>query len=144
MEDIGFDKFDKGIFIVNVLAIIYNKKLKKIVIGRRENDLFIPKISWTFPGGRPRYDQKIEESLRDEIKKKTGINKLEIKNIVFMRITPEIKRKQILIYYYCETEQEKIKAGEKFVEIKWIYPKEYKDYFTTSVNTKIANFLNNL
>ena len=143
MGETDFSKFDKGIFLVNVLGIIYNPKLKKILIGRREADPYVLKLSWGFPGGRPTYDREIEDSLKEEIKKKTGLE-VEIKEIIFARITPEIKRKQILFYYYCETEQEKAEAGEKFVEVKWIKPSEYRKYFKTSVHPKISKFLKSL
>lgn len=142
-EKIDFNQFDRGIFIINLVGIIYNTKNKKILIGRREKDVYVPELTWGFPGGRPAYDKTLEESLTEEIKKKTGL-KAEIKKIIFARITPEIQGKQILIYYYCETKQENARAGEKFVEIKWISPKEYKNYFKTSIAAEISKFLNSL
>jgi|SRR3989344_5593185 len=142
-EEIDFSKFDRGIFMINLVGIIYNPKIKKILIGRREKDPYVPELGWCFPGGRPSYDRELGESLKDEIKKKTGLE-VEVKDLIFARITPEIKRKQVIVYYYCETRQEEIKAGEKFVDVKWIFPGEYKNYFQTSVHQKIAKFLRGL
>jgi len=140
---VNFGRIDKGIFMINLVAIIYNPKTKKILIGRREKDEYVPELGWSFPGGRPAYDRDLEESLKDEIMKKTNVN-VSVKSIIFARITPEIERKQIIIYYYCETKDKEAKAGEKFSEVKWIPPQEYKKYFTTSVNEKIARFLEEL
>jgi plasmid replication initiation protein len=49
-----------------------------------------------------------------------------------------------LLYYYAEPVGGKEKAGEKFVEIKWVKPTEIKKYSTTSVHPKIMEFLENL
>lgn len=141
-EKIDFTKFERGIFMINVVGIIYNPKIRKILIGRREKDSYVSELRWCFPGGRPAYDRDLEESLKDEIKKKTGLE-IKVKDLIYARNTPEIE-KQVIIYYYCETRQEKIKAGEKFVEVKWIKAREYKNYFKTSVHPKIDKFLRSL
>jgi len=143
VEKIDFSKFEKGIFMVNLVGIVYNKHMKKMIIGKRENDPYIEELSWAFPGARASYDKDLWESLRLDIKKKAGIN-AEIKKLIFARITPEIKRKQIILYYYCETSEENLTPGGTFKEVKWASPAEFKDYFTTSVNPEIADFLNNL
>lgn len=139
---IDLASFEKGVFMVNVVGIVYDKQAKKILIGKREKDEFIPEISWSFPGGRPSFDKEIEGALAYEIKKKTNI-KAEVKKIIFARITPELDKKQIILYYYCEGKGE-ARAGEKFIEVKWINPEEYRLYFTTSIHPKIAEFLDKL
>ncbi|MGV8152315.1 MAG: NUDIX hydrolase [Candidatus Nanoarchaeia archaeon] len=141
MGELDLNDFDRGVFLINVLAVIYNPKTKKILIGRRENDPYVPELTWGWPGGRPTYDRELEDSLLDEIKKKTGLTKLEIKKVIYSRITPELERKQILIYFYCETNETKIKAGEKFVEVKWIETDEWVNYFRTSTHPKVIEFL---
>jgi len=42
---IDFNQFDKGVFIVNVLGVVYDPKTKLILIGHRENDPFIKELS---------------------------------------------------------------------------------------------------
>ncbi len=96
METIDFSKFSKGIFMINMVGIIYNKKLGKVLIGKRENDSYVKELSWSFPGGRIDYSRDIEDSLKSDIMKKTGVNAI-IKKIVFARITPEIERKQAIL-----------------------------------------------
>jgi len=138
----NWKKFDRGVFIVNVLGIIFNTKTKKILIGRRHDDPYIKKLTWGFPGGRPAYDKELEDCLKKEIKKKTG---LKVKNlgIVFAKTYPE-KREFLTIYYLCKVIGGKEKAGEKFVEIKWVKPKELEKYFTTSFHPKIKEYIMNL
>ncbi|MEK6885417.1 MAG: NUDIX hydrolase [Nanoarchaeota archaeon] len=143
MEKIDFSKFNKGIFMINAVGIVYNKKLGKVLIGKREKDPYVESLFWSFPGGRIDYNNEIEDSLKEAIKKKTGID-VRVKEIIFARITPEIDRKQAILYYYCETEQEKPSASDSFVEVKWVDSKECKNYFTTSVHPNIIKFLDKL
>lgn len=63
-----WSQFDRGVFLVNCLAIVYKKG--KILIGRMEKDKYIKELTWSFPGGRPTYDRPLEESLKDEVKKR--------------------------------------------------------------------------
>lgn len=135
-------QFDRGVFLVNVLGIIYNPKTKRVLIGKRENDPYIKELTWCFPGGRPAYKEDLGFYLKHEIKIKTGLN-VNVKKIVFARTHPE-KREFLSIYYYCEIAGGKEKAGEKFVEIKWVKPTDIKKYFTTSIHSGLLEFLKNL
>ena len=77
-------QFDRGVFLLNVLGIVYNPKTRKILIGKRENDLYLKELSWTFPGGRPAYGKDLEFYLQHEIKIKTGL-KVKVKKIFFSK-----------------------------------------------------------
>ncbi|MFH0969555.1 MAG: NUDIX domain-containing protein [Patescibacteria group bacterium] len=138
----NWNEFDKGVFIVNALGIVYNFKTKKILIGKREEDPFIKKLSWCFPGGRPAYKKDLEFYLKKEIKKKTGSN-VKVREIIFAKTYPE-NRKFLSIYYHCDFVGGKEKSGEKFVEIKWIKPIEVRKYFTTSIHEKLFDYLEKL
>src|SRR3989338_6183109 len=59
-------KLEIGVFLVNVLAIIYNRKTKKILIGRRQNDPYLKKLTWCFPGGMPGYGEDLEFYLKEK------------------------------------------------------------------------------
>jgi ADP-ribose pyrophosphatase YjhB (NUDIX family) len=134
--------FDRGVFLVNCLAIIYNPRTKRILIGKRKSDPHIKELKWSFPGGRPTYDRTLEESLKHEIKKKTGL-RVKVKKLIFARLPLE-KKEFLSLYYYCETESRNAIAGEKFTEIKWVKPAEVKKYFTTSVDSFTMKFLKQL
>jgi ADP-ribose pyrophosphatase YjhB (NUDIX family) len=137
-----WNQFDKGVFVVNVLGIIYDLENKKILIGRRENDPYIKELTWCFPGGRPAYDEELEDYLKLEIRKKTSLE-VEIKDIIFAKTYPE-DRKFLSIYYLCNAKSGQEEAGEKFVEIKWMNPEEVKNYFTTSLHPKLLDYLKSL
>ena len=71
-------------YLVNCLGIVFDKKTKKIVIGRREKDPFIKELTWVFPGGNVTPGKKLEEYLKEEVKKKTNLD-IEVKQLVYSR-----------------------------------------------------------
>ncbi len=134
--------FERGVFLVNVLGIVINPKTRHILIGRREDDPYLPQLTWGFPGGRPAYGEDLEHYLRHEIKIKTGLE-VEVKRIVFAKTYPE-NRELLSIYYYCEVIGGAEKAGEKFKELRWIKPADANKYFTTSLHPKLLDYLKGL
>lgn len=132
---IDLSNIERGIFLVNSLGVIFNPETKKVLIGRRENDPHLKELTWCFPGGRPCYDEEMEESLKKEIKKKTGVD-VKIEKIIFAKTYPE-RKNFMSIYYLCEPVGGIEKAGEKFIEIKWVRPEEIENYFTTSFHPKL-------
>lgn len=139
---INLSQFDRGVFLVNLLGIIYDDKTGRVLIGKRENDPFIKELVWCFPGGRPTYDKSLEASLRHEIKIKTGLD-VKVGSLVFARLF-DVPKEFMLIYYFCTVIGGSEKAGEKLTELKWVKPSEIKNYFTTSIDQKVIDFLNNL
>jgi ADP-ribose pyrophosphatase YjhB (NUDIX family) len=137
-----WSQFDKGVFLVNVLGIVYDPKNRKILIGKRKDDPYIEKLSWVFPGGRPDYKEDLEFYLKHEIKIKTGLN-VDVKKVIFAKTYPE-KREFLSIYYYCEVIGGKEKIGEKFINLKWVKPTHVKRYFTTSLHPKVLDYLKTL
>ena len=142
MKTENLEKFDKGIFLVNTLGIIFDQKTKKILIGRRDNDSYIKELTWCFPGGRPAYGEDLENETKKKIKIKTGLN-VNIKTIAFAKIYPE-KENFLSIYYLCEVISGKEVSGENFVELKWVAPSELENYFTTSFHPELKKYIMNL
>jgi ADP-ribose pyrophosphatase YjhB (NUDIX family) len=141
-KKIKWEELERGVYLVNVLGVIYNPKEKKILIGKRENDEYVPELGWCFPGGRPEYGEDLEEGLKREIEKKTGL-KIESLGSIFSRV-PDENDKFILIYYLCEKTGGEGKAGEKFTEIKWVKPEELEEYFKTSFDPRLKEYIENL
>ena len=135
-----WNEFKKGVFLVNLLAIVYRKG--KILIGLRRKDPYIPKLSWCFPGGRPRYGEKFEDALKREVKTKIGLD-IKVKKILFARTYPE-KKEFLSIYYLATAKNKKARPGVKFIKVKWIKPMEVKKYFTTSIDPFVLNVLKKL
>jgi len=139
MKQFNWEQYKNGVFLVNCLGIVFDKNTKKILIGRREKDPYLTKLTWAFPGGRPNYGEDLEEGLKRQIKIKTGLT-VKVKEIIFAKAYPE-KKEFISIYYLCEIIGGKAKAGELFVEIKWVNPRELEKYFTTSLHPKLKEYI---
>lgn len=137
-------KLERGVFLINVLGIIYNRQTRKILIGRRENDPYLKRLTWCFPGGTPGYESDLENYLEEQIKIKTRLE-VKVLKVIFAKTYPE-KRDFLSIYYLCEPIGGAEKPGELFVEIKWVKPMEVINYFktSTSIHPKLIEFLKSL
>ena len=129
----------KPVFEVILLGIIFDPKTRKILIGKRENDPYIPQLSWVFPGGRLTNDGEINKTLKEKIKAQTG---LVVKNLgaIFSK-TYEEKRDLLAVYFLCEAISGKAKKGENLKEIKWVKPSELEEHFTTSFHPRLKEYL---
>jgi 8-oxo-dGTP pyrophosphatase MutT (NUDIX family) len=144
MTDKNFDlkDFDKGVFLVATLGVVFDPSTKKFLIARREDDAYFEKLKWCFPGGRPDYGKDLEESFEDLTTERTG---LKIKSLgpIFSRLFKE-NEKILLIYYLCESISGELKPNKKFKEFKWVSPDELESYFTTSFDPRLKEFIMNL
>ncbi len=129
-------------FQVIVLGIIFDPKERKILIGRRENDPYLPQLTWCFPGGSLTSDGEINKVLKEKIKEQTG---LLVKNLgaVFSK-TYEEKRDLVAIYFLCEAIGGKAKKGGKLKELKWVKPKEIEEHFKVSFHPRLKEYLINI
>ncbi len=136
------DKEKKGVFQVILLGIVFDTKTRKILIGRRESDPHIKELTWAFPGGRPEYNEELEETMERKIKDETG---LDVKNLgaVFSKLYPE-KKDFLAIYYLCEVVGGKEKPADDLIELKWVKPEKLEEYFTTSFHPRLKEYILNL
>jgi len=141
-KKINWNKLNKGVFLVNTLGIIYDPSKKRILIAKRIDDSYIKNLTWCFPGAIPSYRKDLEKSLEKNIKNKTG---LRVKNLgcVFSRIFKENKQ-FLLMYYLCEVVGGKENPSKDLTELKWVKPEEIQDYFTTSFDKRLREYIMNL
>jgi ADP-ribose pyrophosphatase YjhB (NUDIX family) len=136
------DQKDKGIFLVNLLAIVFDPSSKRILIAKRENDPNIKELSWVFPGGRPNHSNNLEDELKKLVNSSLNIN-LSVDKQMYAKTYPE-NNKILSIYYLCTYLGGSPETKEKFKEFKWIYPNEVNRYFTTSIHPRILEILSKL
>jgi ADP-ribose pyrophosphatase YjhB (NUDIX family) len=129
-------------FKIILLGIIFDPKKKRILIGRRENDPYVPKLIWTPPGGSIIPGEDLENSLKIKIKEQTGFNVENLGNIFAM--IPEEKKNFILLLYLCEVIRGKEKVGGNLKEIKWVKPEELDSYFTIAYHPHLREYILNL
>lgn len=140
-----WNQLEIGVFLVNLLGIIYDPSMKLILIGRRQNDPHVSELTWVFPGGRPNYSIDLEGELQTKIKTQTGLS-VRVDEVIYAKTYPE-KKELLSIYYKCEPVtgdvREMVAAGS-LVELKWVKPTDVAKYFTTSVHPKILEYLRTL
>ncbi len=126
-------------FQVIVLGVIFDPKEKKILIGRGENDPYLPQLTWCFPGGSLTNDGEMNKTLKEKIKEQTG---LVVKNLgaIFSK-TYEEKRDLVAIYFLCEAISGKAKKGGKLKELKWVKPSEVEKHFKTSFHPRLKEYM---
>ena len=129
-------------FKVILLGIVYDPKKKRILIGRRDKDPFVPKLKWTPPGGRISHGDDLDKSLKAKIREQTG---LEVANLgsIFTMI-PKEKKNFVLVLHLCEVLKGKEKAGGNLKEIKWVKPEELDKYFTIAYHPHLREYILNL
>ena len=133
---------EKQPFHIILLGVIFDPKTKKILIGRRENDPDLPKLTWCFPGGKLLHGNDIDKRLKEVVKLKTGY---DVKNLgtIFSKIYPE-KEDLMAVYFLCEIFKGKEKAGDDIHELKWVVPEQLEKHFTTSFHPRLKEYIMNL
>ena len=133
---------EKETFKVILLGIVFDPKTRRILIGKRKKDRYIPKLTWAFPEGRLIHDEELNKTLKKSIKENTG---LEVQNLgaVFSKTYPE-KKGLLSVYYLCEAVGGEEKVGGDFEEMKWVEPSELEIHFTTSFHPVLKEYVMNL
>ena len=132
-------------FHVILLGVIFDPEKRKVLIARRsEEDKDIKNLTWQFPEGRLRHGDDVDKVLKTKVKDKTG---LTVKNLgaVFYKTYPE-KEDLLGVYFLCEAVEGlgNEKASDDFAELKWVSPHEIENYFQTSFDSRLKEYLLNL
>ncbi len=129
-------------FKVFFAGVIFDPAKRKILIGRKESDSYLPGLTWCFPGGKLKHGDDIDKILKKQIKAETGYS---IKNLgtIFSKVYPE-QKDLMTVYFLCEIFKGKQKIGGDLVELKWVDPEELEKHFTTSFHPRLKEYIINL
>jgi len=134
-----------------------SKKLQKIVLGiviKEDKVLIIQrskeekgsnnvKLRWVFPGGEIEKGESPEHAVIREVMEETGYEVHPL-NIISERKHPQFP---VHVYYLaCKLRLNKVWSNSSDGEIKkvkWVELSELKDYLTTNLNKKVAEYLKN-
>ncbi len=144
MEKTGSKSPEIDSFKVVLLGVIFDPKTKKVLIGKREKDPHVPALSWSFPGGKVKNGESVEETLKKKIKERTGLEVASLGSLLATTKVPEEKHDLLLVYFLCEVIGGKEKPNKDFKETKWVYPRELQNFFTTSFHPKLKEYLEDL
>ncbi len=126
------------------LAVVKNAEGKVLIILRRKKEKTTAVLSWAFPGGVVLTGETKKEAVARETLEETGYF-VRASAVISERKHPEFP---VYIYYVnCELEPKQpvpIKEKYEVGEVKWVWPKEIPDHFTSDYDPKVAKFLADL
>ena len=99
----------------------------KILLGKRNYHLANGEVHsvWTYPGGRCDEGEKIEDTLRREIKEELDVVGVEISEYIGSILAPN--KTDVVFMFLCHIEDDpKLMEPEKFSEWRWVLLGEYK------------------
>lgn len=123
------------------LGIIRNEQGKVLIIQRikEEKGEGQSVLSWAFPGGKVEENETVEEAVVREVLEETGyvVNTV---HTISKRQHPEFP--VFVFYIECEVEQEPPTdfSSDEINEVKWVTPKKLEEYFTSDLDTNVAEF----
>jgi 8-oxo-dGTP pyrophosphatase MutT (NUDIX family) len=142
IKNINPEKEKKPEFIV--LGIVLNKRGEVMIVKRKrkEKTLTGKELIWVFPGGKQEEGEMREDRVVKEILAETGYKVKPIQQI-HLRIHPDVLK--MTAYFLCELEKEKavqeIEEKDEIEEVRWVEPKELKNYFTTDIDPEVKKVL---
>lgn len=126
-----------------VLGIITAEKQQALIIqrAREEKGSGDVRLSWAFPGGKVEEGETKEEAIEREVLEETGYKIMPI-SIISERRHPQFP---VYVYYFkCELKADKplqAPQDEEIKEVKWIATSELMNFFTTNLDSKVAEHL---
>ena len=120
----------------------------EILIGKKHPNRGVYLDAWHIPGGGIEENERIEESLKREIKEETGLEITDIEPIHFSDdIAAKIKDGQaeeihmIFLEFKCKAGKSDFSPGDDLEVLKWIPKVEIKNYNLTPPGKKLFEFL---
>lgn len=129
-------------FKVFLAGIVFDPSKRKVLIARKEEELYLPGLTWCFPGAKLINGDDMNEKLKSQILEKTGYHIKDL-GAVFSKVYPE-QKDLMTVYFLCEIEGGEEKAGGDLIELKWVNPEEIEEHFTTSFHPILKEYIMNL
>jgi mutator protein MutT len=130
---------DNGIAV----GVVTNNAGKILIMERvrKERGSDGSTLSWVFPGGKLNGSETFEEAVVREVLLETGF-KVKTKRQISERRHPQFNVP--IKYFECELAEFTTKPIQEVHEVattRWVEPQNLKDYFTTDIDPKVAEFL---
>ncbi len=101
-----------------VKSIIFNRRLRKILIIQRCNSDPIGAGTWEGAGGNIEYGETPEQAIQREIREETGIMEIVIDRIAYVSLVSE-GEPYLIIAYLCESQAEEVNLSGEHQAFVW-------------------------
>lgn len=108
---------------VGAKAIVYNTKLKRLLVMKRSYDDTSAGF-WENPGGKKEVGETIEETLKREILEETGIE-VNYYKLLYATAINEERNPFMIMGFFITTDKEDIQLSFEHIEYKWATIDEY-------------------
>ncbi len=124
-------------YYVGAKAIIFNTKLKKLLVLKR-SVYDIAAGFWENAGGKKEVGETLEDSLKREVQEETGI---EVNDFYFLytSVNNEKNNPYFIIGYFVPTEKEDIELSFEHVEYRWVSIEEYLELVDMTIRHDFRN-----
>lgn len=125
-----------------VLGVVTNSDGKVLIAQRTKKEKGAGNVilSWVFPGGGIKNSETKEETVQREVLEETGY-KVQTKSIITEKQHPDFP---VYVYYmHCVLENDtqiQEPSDSEISEIKWVDPKDIKNYFIGNLDSSVAKF----
>lgn len=126
------------------LGVVLNSRGEVLIVRRKvlERGANGSVPQWAFPGGRQRYDETRQESIKRIVLSETGYD-IHWERQIDLAFHPEIP--VFIAYHLCELNSPnpiaKPQEPREIAEIRWIKTKDIRKLITTTLNPKVAQEL---
>ena len=142
-SQLGHTAMSKELKKITLGIVINEDKVLIIQRSKEEKGSNNAKLSWVFPGGKIEKGESPEQAIIREVMEETGYEVRPL-NIISERQYPQFP---VHVYYLtCKLRLNKVRSNLSSGEIKkvkWVELSELKDYLTTNLDKKVAEYLKN-
>ncbi len=124
-----------------VLGIVTNQKSEVLIVQRRKKEKKAQSIlEWVFPGGKIKPGEDQLTAVKREVLEETGYQ-IKPQQEISQRIHPQFPVHLHYLSASLESDNQVSFNQEETVKVKWVKPKELKNYFTTDFDTGVQKYL---
>ena len=101
-----------------VKAIIFNRKLNRVLLIQRSSNDLTGANTWENAGGNIEKGEQPEEAIKREIREETGITEIRIERVAYLTLVNG-NEPYLIIAYICETQVEAVTLSIEHRAFVW-------------------------
>ena len=115
-----------------VKSIIFNRKLRRVLLIQRSKNDPTGANTWENAGGNMEYGEIPEEAIKREIREETGITEIRIERVAYVTLVNG-EEPYLIIAYLCEAQTEAVTLSNEHQAFIWADKEECKDILPKAI-----------